>query len=78
MGNVHAFSTSSPAPPPPTMNFAKGEECPKPEQKATETIENPGPLEEIHTKCKSKYYLTSFMAITSIIVKCFRRFPYMF
>lgn len=57
MGNVHAFSSSSspPAPPPPTMSFAKGEECPKPEEKmgTTETIENPGPLEEIHTRCKS-------------------------
>lgn len=63
MGNIHAFS-SSPVPPPPTMSFTKNEECPKPEQKpATETIENPGPLEEIHTKCKSVYFLTSFMAI---------------
>lgn len=60
MGNVHAFSSSSPAPPPPTMNFSKGEDCPKPEQKVADSTENPGPLEEIHTKCKSELDLTSF------------------
>lgn len=54
MGNVHAFSTGSSSSPPPTMSFTKGEECPKPEQKGVEIIENPGPLEEIHTKCKSE------------------------
>lgn len=58
MGNVHAFSSPSPSPPPPTMGFSKGDDCPKPEEKVTETIENPGPLEEIHTRCKSKPYLT--------------------
>lgn len=64
MGNVHAFSSSPVPPPPPTMGFTKNDECPKPEEKAaTETIENPGPLEDIHTKCKSEYYLTSFMAM---------------
>lgn len=60
MGNVHAFSSGTPSPPPPTMGFPKTDESQKLEQKAAETIENPGPLEEIHTKCKSKYYLTSF------------------
>lgn len=55
MGNVHAFSSASPSPPPPTMGFTKVEECPSPEQKTSEVIENPGPLEEIHTRCKSVY-----------------------
>lgn len=54
MGNVHAYS--SPPPPPPTgMSFPKNE-CEKPAAAPTEeVIENPGPLEEIHTKCKSKF-----------------------
>ncbi|XP_065160053.1 mitochondrial import receptor subunit TOM40 homolog 1 [Atheta coriaria] len=45
MGNVHAYS----APPPPSP--------PPPQKKIlpplTEEVENPGPLEEIHSKCKN-------------------------
>lgn len=50
MGNVHAFS--GPPPTPPTVPaFPKG--CP-PDSEDISSIENPGPLEEIHNKCKSE------------------------
>lgn len=52
MGNVHAFSGPPPPPPPPTTPA-----FPKPSSVDIEEpsgIENPGPLEEIHNKCKSK------------------------
>lgn len=52
MGNVHAYSSAPPPPPPPGMSpFA-----PKVDKEDTDSAasENPGPLEEIHTKCKSK------------------------
>lgn len=52
MGNVHAYSAPAPPPPPP---------CPKPDvtkktapASCREKLDNPGPLEDIHTKCKSK------------------------
>lgn len=49
MGNVHAYSS---APPPPPPSCPPGF-TPKTESEVHET-ENPGPLEEIHSKCKSK------------------------
>lgn len=57
MGNVHAYSAAPPPPPPPTStSFPKGKECDNKAAKPLEsTVENPGPLEEIHTKCKSMY-----------------------
>lgn len=53
MGNVQAYS-APPPPPPPGVAFPKSKES---DVKASEevTIENPGPLEEIHTKCKSEF-----------------------
>ncbi|XP_045464289.1 mitochondrial import receptor subunit TOM40 homolog 1-like [Harmonia axyridis] len=48
MGNVHAFS-AAPPPPNPGMPFTKDVE----EKSETEKIENPGPLDEIHNKCKN-------------------------
>lgn len=51
MGNVHAFS--GPPPPPPTTVPAFPKSCP-PESEESSGVENPGPLEEIHNKCKSK------------------------
>lgn len=52
MGNVQA-AYSAPPPPPPPSSFPKEKDA---DVKISheETIENPGPLEEIHTKCKSK------------------------
>lgn len=56
MGNVHAYSSAPPPPPPSGMSaFSKGgkDDC------DTEVNENPGPLEEIHTKCKSMFLAVS-------------------
>lgn len=51
MGNVHALSTPPPPPPTQPMSFPK-----EPEEKgSSETIENPGPLDEIHTRCKNVF-----------------------
>ncbi|XP_022910965.1 mitochondrial import receptor subunit TOM40 homolog 1 [Onthophagus taurus] len=50
MGNVYAYSSTPPPPPPPGMGSAGstgGSGC--------EEIENPGPLEDIHTKCKNVF-----------------------
>ena len=53
MGNVHAYSAPAPPPPPPSSSsYAKPEGS---STGTTEEVENPGPLEEIHTKCKSEY-----------------------
>ncbi|KAF7282271.1 mitochondrial import receptor subunit TOM40 homolog 1-like [Rhynchophorus ferrugineus] len=53
MGNVQAYS-APPPPPPPGVSFPKSKDS---DVKASEevTIENPGPLEEIHTKCKNVF-----------------------
>nr|CAH7748736.1 unnamed protein product [Callosobruchus chinensis] len=60
MGNVHAYS-STPPPPPPGMGFPKNK-CETPGGDSSlssagtkEVIENPGPLEDIHTKCKNVF-----------------------
>lgn len=53
MGNVHAFS-GPPTPPPPTTVPAFPKPCPPESEETTARFENPGPLEEIHNKCKSK------------------------
>ncbi|KAJ3662768.1 hypothetical protein Zmor_007097 [Zophobas morio] len=51
MGNVHAYSAPAPPPPPPSSSsYAKPEGS---STGTTEEVENPGPLEEIHTKCKN-------------------------
>lgn len=56
MGNVHAYSAAPPPPPPTSTSFPKGKDCEvKITKTAESTVENPGPLEEIHTKCKSMY-----------------------
>ncbi|XP_030758290.1 mitochondrial import receptor subunit TOM40 homolog 1-like [Sitophilus oryzae] len=51
MGNVQAYS--APPPPPPGV-YTKSKEA---ETKVTEeaNVENPGPLEDIHTKCKNVF-----------------------
>ncbi|XP_060520100.1 mitochondrial import receptor subunit TOM40 homolog 1-like [Cylas formicarius] len=54
MGNVQAYSTPPPPPPPAGVNFAKPKDC-EPTPVGPETMENPGPLEEIHTKCKNVF-----------------------
>lgn len=54
MGNVHAAS-SPPPPPPPTAPPGVPLFSPKLEEihsAAQVTIDNPGPLEELHRKCK--------------------------
>lgn len=54
MGNVHA--SSAPAPPPPAPPLPSSSTLPKLESfKPPQEVENPGALEEIHVKCKSKY-----------------------
>lgn len=56
MGNVHAFSGSAP-PPPPTASPAFPTCLPDGANKdsaQSSEVENPGPLEEIHNKCKSR------------------------
>lgn len=61
MGNVHAYSS---APPPPPPSCPPGF-TPKTESEVHET-ENPGPLEEIHSKCKSKLkgvFIFHFIAV---------------
>lgn len=63
MGNVHAYS-SAPPPPPPSVPPAFTS---KAETEVQET-ENPGPLEEIHTKCKSKLKGMVVFLVTLIIV----------
>lgn len=56
MGNVHAFSsTPSPPTPPPPVNTSVSSDS------ASDQIENPGPLEDIHTKCKSMYNIDKFV-----------------
>lgn len=54
MGNVQAAYSAPPPPPPPGAAFPKEKEV---EIKITqeESVENPGPLEEIHTKCKNVF-----------------------
>lgn len=52
MGNVHAFSAPPPPPPNSGMSFPKQAE----EKNESEKIENPGPLDEIHNKCKSMLF----------------------
>ncbi|GJQ79374.1 hypothetical protein Trydic_g16233 [Trypoxylus dichotomus] len=51
MGNVHAFSSAPPPPttPPPSMNTGISNES------VSSEIENPGPLEDIHIKCKNVF-----------------------
>lgn len=58
MGNVQAAYSAPPPPPPASGAFPK--EKTENDVKITqdENIENPGPLEEIHTKCKSKVDMT--------------------
>lgn len=46
MGNVHAYSST----PPPPGAIPRKDPC---DPASKQLIENPGPLEEIHTKCKS-------------------------
>lgn len=81
MGNVHAYSAPSPPPPqPPTsMSFPKPQTDSEPSTPSTESgIENPGPLEEIHSKCKStnrKHNLKFWIFIKTLI---FRYFPGVF
>lgn len=69
MGNVHAFS-GPPPPPPPTTTPA----FPKSPSDSEEVsgIENPGPLEEIHNKCKSEYLKGSLFArkLTCLLFRC--------
>lgn len=65
MGNVHAFSSAPPPPtPPPSMNAGASSDC------VSEEIENPGPLEDIHTKCKSmfKHQKLLFTCVTSFLL----------
>lgn len=50
MGNVHAYSSAPPPPPPSSASMHPI--CQ--EVLASEKTENPGPLEELHQKCKSK------------------------
>lgn len=52
MGNVHAFS--GPPPPPPTTVPAFSKASPS-DSEDLSAVDNPGPLEEIHNKCKSKF-----------------------
>lgn len=53
MGNVHAFSAApTPPTPPPGMAPFNPNQDSKTDSNP-EKIENPGPLEEIHQKCKS-------------------------
>jgi len=58
MGNVQAAYSAPPPPPPASGAFPK--ENAESDAKITqdENVENPGPLEEIHTKCKSKSDMT--------------------
>ncbi|XP_056648487.1 mitochondrial import receptor subunit TOM40 homolog 1 [Diorhabda carinulata] len=56
MGNVHAYSSNPPPPPPPTgASFSKKKECEREPTASPSVIENPGPLEDIHTKCKNVF-----------------------
>ncbi|KAJ8976776.1 hypothetical protein NQ317_009695, partial [Molorchus minor] len=55
MGNVHAYSSAPPPPPPTSASFPKGQKCETKPTSSKEDIENPGPLEEIHTKCKNVF-----------------------
>ncbi|KAJ8910017.1 hypothetical protein NQ315_003983 [Exocentrus adspersus] len=58
MGNVHAYSAAPPPPPPPPgLSLPKGKDCDNNKgAKSTESVnENPGPLEDIHTKCKNVF-----------------------
>lgn len=57
MGNVHAYSSNPPPPPPPPgASFPKKKECERePTDSPSTIIENPGPLEDIHTKCKNVF-----------------------
>jgi len=48
MGNVHAAASAPPPPPHGLASFPK-------ESGAAEDIENPGPLEELHQKCKNVF-----------------------
>lgn len=48
MGNVHAYSSAPPPPPPPGMPAFSKESEPG-------EVENPGPLEELHQKCKNVF-----------------------
>ncbi|KAG5891690.1 hypothetical protein JTB14_021160 [Gonioctena quinquepunctata] len=55
MGNVHAYSTTPP-PPPPGLSVPKGKDSSSvPDQASQEVVENPGPLEDIHTRCKNVF-----------------------
>jgi mitochondrial import receptor subunit TOM40 len=51
MGNVHAYS--APAPPPPTPSASPYTKTETTTKGPSQEVENPGPLEEIHTKCKN-------------------------
>ncbi|KAF2897140.1 hypothetical protein ILUMI_09029 [Ignelater luminosus] len=50
MGNVHAYSSAPPPPPPPPGMSSFNRDCNEPSE-----IENPGPLEELHQKCKNVF-----------------------
>ncbi|XP_050497829.1 mitochondrial import receptor subunit TOM40 homolog 1-like [Diabrotica virgifera virgifera] len=54
MGNVHAYSSNPPPPPPPSTTFPRKKDT-DPAASPPEVIENPGPLEEIHSKCKNVF-----------------------
>ncbi|XP_072390894.1 mitochondrial import receptor subunit TOM40 homolog 1 [Diabrotica undecimpunctata] len=54
MGNVHAYSSNPPSPPPPSTTFPRKKDT-DPAAIPPEVIENPGPLEEIHSKCKNVF-----------------------
>ncbi|KAH0819666.1 hypothetical protein GEV33_003125 [Tenebrio molitor] len=57
MGNVHAYS--APAPPPPTPSASPYTKTETTTKGPSQEVENPGPLEEIHTKCKRSDYTAS-------------------
>jgi len=54
MGNVQAAYSAPPPPPPPGVAFSKEKEGDT-KMSQEDTTENPGPLEEIHTRCKNVF-----------------------
>jgi hypothetical protein len=73
MGNVHAYS--APAPPPPTPSASPYTKTETTTKGPSQEVENPGPLEEIHTKCKSKLRTKHNLEFSYL---AFRYIPYKF
>lgn len=56
MGNIHAHSSAPPSPPPPVITpLTPPKDNNQVSDEKSEQIENPGPLEELHQKCKSTF-----------------------